>query len=71
MDEIKVFDFVVVGGGIAGISTIEQVDVQKQMWKILLLIRISNFVFRYAFDCPSLVYYSYPPALSWELQPQD
>lgn len=31
MDEIKVFDLVVVGGGIAGISTIEQVDVQKQI----------------------------------------
>jgi hypothetical protein len=31
MDEIKVFDLVVVGGGIAGISTIEQVDVQKRI----------------------------------------
>lgn len=33
MDEIKVFDFVVVGGGIAGISTIEQVDVAKTNMK--------------------------------------
>jgi hypothetical protein len=36
MEQLKIFDFVVVGGGIAGISAIEQVcDVYKTKKKAL------------------------------------